>query len=210
MSKTFRVAVSILFLTLVLSEGPSLGVVVDFEEVPGNVLTGTDYAGLVWELGNAGALGNQGYWLVSASGYPHSGHYYVMNAYGSTLMGIGFPIVVNVTGAYFAAQGAPIGWTTGLRVHGYRSGLEVGVTDWFTDIDTQSDWFAIGLNNVDRIVVESVPVLEGGGIYAMDDFTYEPVPEPSSIITLVFGIASAAGLLRRRARVPLLQNQHRQ
>ncbi|MDO8585415.1 MAG: PEP-CTERM sorting domain-containing protein [Armatimonadota bacterium] len=211
MGKRIQIAFLLVVLGNIMAIAPSVAVVVNFDDIAvGTNLTASGYGGLAWEPGNTGAGGNQGYWLVEAPGYPHSGRNFVMNAYGSTLLGLAFPTQVNVTGAYFAAQGNPIAWTTGVRVHGYRAGSEVAVTDWFTDIDTQSDWFTIGLNNVDRIVVESVPVKDGGGWYAMDDFTYEPVPEPSSMLTLLFGIAGAGGFIRRRARVPLLQNQHRQ
>ena len=51
----------------------------------------------------------------------------------------------------------------------------------------------MNLENVDRIVVESVAVDNGGGWYAMDDFTY--VPEPATFLLLSLG-----GLLLRRRR----------
>jgi hypothetical protein len=178
---------------------PSQAVVLNFDALsPTMTLTNSSYGGLTWEAGNPGGFGNQGYWLVDANGFPHSGRHYAINAWGCSLLGIGFQGLVNVNGAYFAQQGAYY-HTTGVRVHGYRFGTEVEVTDWFTDIDTHSDWFAMNLYNVDRIVVEAIPVYQGGGGYEMDDFTYEPVPEPSSLLLLGSGALCLLG--RRRFHI---------
>jgi hypothetical protein len=101
---------------------------------------------------------------------------------------------VTVDGAYFAVQGDFPSWTTGVRVHGYRDGQEIAETDWFTSLSTNSAWFAINLHDVDRIVVESVPVNNGGGWFGMDDLTYT-IPEPSTIAMFAIG---AVALLRWR------------
>ncbi|MDO8586012.1 MAG: PEP-CTERM sorting domain-containing protein [Armatimonadota bacterium] len=202
MKRATKVAFVVLIFELMSAAGPTLAVVVNFDDLPNHtVLTGTGYAGLLWEPGNTGFYGNQGYWLAGELGYPHSTPNFVMNAWGSTQIGIGFRGLVNVNGAYFAGQGNPSAWTTGVRVHGYRFGSEVALTDWFTEIDSDSDWFAMNLNSVDRIVIESVPVSEDGGTYSMDDFTYEPVPEPSSLAALALGLLPlSAALARRRKR----------
>jgi hypothetical protein len=163
--------------------------VVNFDDLPrATPLSGTHYAGLFWEVGDAGYQGNIGGWgIPNGTGiYPHSGLNDVINLWGSTLTGIDFPSTVNVLGAYFAAQGDGSSWTVGVRVHGYRSGQEVAVTDWFTDIDAHSDWFQMNLFGVDRIVVESYPRDQGGGWYGLDDLTYV-VPEPSTGILALLG-----------------------
>lgn len=180
--------------------GGGMCVVVTFEDIaPDANLTGTGYAGLTWEVGGPGYQGNLGYWGLWSGGY--SGYNHVFNAYGSTLLGIGFSGRVNVGGAWFAGHGAPISRTTGIRVHGYRSGTEIAITDWFTDMDTQYDWFGMNLIDVDRIVVESIPVNQGGGAYAMDDLTYEPIPEPSALVALAVGVIPfGASLAMRRRR----------
>jgi len=112
-------------------------------------------------------------------------------------MPISFPTAVNVLGAYFAEVGTLR--TSGVRVHGYLGWTEVSVTDWFNDIDATPSWFAINLNNVDRIVIESVPKERPGfapaSWYDMDDLTYVVAPEPCTLLLLGIG----AMMLRRRS-----------
>jgi len=119
--------------------------------------------------------GQQGGWVVPSrrdTFYPSSGEHNVINQWGDTLMGIGFPEVVDVHGAFFAGQAESGVWTTGIRVHGYRNGQVVQQTEWFRNIGKKPKWFAMNLRGVDRIVIESEPVLNGGGWYGMDDLTY--------------------------------------
>ncbi len=189
-----------LFLSCAISErlaSAAVAKVLNFDDLSYEyVLTGSNYEGLVWEQGNPGYNGNIGGWRVPTqeNSYPYSGFHNAMNFWGSTFIGITFPQQVDVSGAYFAAQGDVISWTSGVRVHGYRSGTEVATTAWFTDIDTHPDWFNMNLNSVDRIVLESVPTNNGGGWYGMDDFTYT-IPEPASVGLLICGTAA---LLRRK------------
>jgi len=173
-------------------------IVVDFDDLNYEmVLTSSGYAGLTWEIGNQGYMGNQGYWIVpsSLSSYPHSYPHNAINAWGCTQLGISFSTAVDILGAYFAAQGGDVfGWTSGVRVHGYCEDTEVGVTPWFNDIDTHPDWFAMNLKGVNRIVIESIPVDHGGGWYGMDDLTY--IPEPAT--PFLFGLG---GLMIRRVKL---------
>ena len=104
--------------------------------------------------------------------FPHSGTRNVINKWGDTRMGIGFPGLVDVTGAYFAGQAAEGAWTTGVQVTGYRKGEKVATTDWFHEIGRTPVWFAMDLHNVDRIEIQSIGVFNGGGWYGMDDLTY--------------------------------------
>lgn len=198
--KTLIVTVA-LVLTMLGLGGGAICVVVDFEDAPTYILTDTGYAGLIWEWGSLGYGGFWGYWALNESS-AYSGNLSATNYYGSRLIGIRFPERVNVAGAYFSSNAAaPLLRTTGVRVHGYRSGAEVAVTDWFTDMDTQYDWFAISLNDVDRIVFESVPVYQNAGVYAMDDLTYEPIPEPSSLATLGLSLLPLGTALMRRRKL---------
>jgi hypothetical protein len=116
-----------------------------------------------------------GVWIVPsrrATTSPHSGKHYVTNKWGDTRMGIGFPQLVDVHGAYFAGQSEAGVWAAGLRVIGYRAGEVVQETDWFTDIAAKPKWFPMDLRGVDRIVIEAQPVVDGAGWYAMDDLTF--------------------------------------
>lgn len=119
-----------------------------------------------------------GSWVIPSKGglcYPYSGQYNVINKWGDTMMGISFPYIVDIKGAWFAGQGeGKSAWTTGIRVLGYQNGEQVQTTDWFYDIDISPSWFEMNLENVDRIVIESIPVLNGGGWYGMDDLTFSP------------------------------------
>ncbi len=173
--------------------------VLDFEDLSYEQhISGTNYAGLFWEYGNQGYQGNIGSWACPpnlSSNYPYSGKHNLTNTWGCTLIGIKFPTIVDVEGAYFAGQGSysSFVWTTGVRVHGYLDNIEIAITNWFTDIDNNPDWFAMNLYNVDRIVIESIPVIQGGGWYGMDDLTF--TPEPATLLLLGLG-----GLFLRRKR----------
>ncbi len=126
-------------------------------------------------IDSRGRNGRQGTWVVpSVRGtyFPHSGSKNVVNKWGDTRMGIAFPDVVDVHEAYFSGQAGGGVWTTGVRVIGYRAGREVGRTDWLGGIGREAKRLAIGLSAVDRIVVESKAVLNGGGWYGMDDLTF--------------------------------------
>lgn len=166
-------------------------------------VTGTSYGGLIWEQGNAGFVGRVGGWKTvpdgSSNNFVHSPGRNLINYWGSTLVGISFNSPVNVAGAYFAGQGDGV-WTSGVRVHGYLSGILIMTTDWFYDIDSQPDWFQMDLLNVDRIVIESVPTFYGAGYFGMDDFTYQTIPEPG---TLTLAAAAPFLLLRRRRQKAL-------
>jgi len=117
-----------------------------------------------------------GEWLIpsrEATYYPYSGEHYIINKEGDTKMGISFPSVVDVHGAWFAGQGGGEGvWADGVRIIGYYNEKIVHTTEWFEDIDDTPSWFLMNLNSVDRIVIEANPVFKGGGWYAMDDLTY--------------------------------------
>ncbi len=120
--------------------------------------------------------GRQGRWIVPsrrATHQTHSGEHHAINEWGDTRMGIGFPSVVNLRGAWIAGQASPGAWTDGLRVIGYRAGAEVARTEWFEDIADSPAWFAMELDGVDRIELVARPVLDGAGWYALDDLTFE-------------------------------------
>lgn len=121
--------------------------------------------------------GAHGQWVIPSRGAtcrPCSGDHYAMNKWGDTRMGIGFGELVDLHGAYIGGQSGPGVWTTAIRVVGYRDGLEVGDTGWYSQIGETLEWFDMDLRGVDRVVFEGVPVINGAGWFAMDDLTYTP------------------------------------
>ncbi len=123
--------------------------------------------------------GEHGVWMVPSLGAttaPRSGQRHAVNKWGDTRMGIGFPQPVDVQGAYFAGQATRGAWTPAVRVVGFRAGEVIQETAWFGDLGTEPRWFALDLQNVDRIEIQSQPVLNGGGWYALDDLTFAFVP----------------------------------
>jgi len=129
-----------------------------------------------------------GVWIVPSRGattFPHSNQHNAVNKWGDTRMGIGFPRPVDVQGAYFAGQAGKGAWTSGIRVVGYHNGQLVQETGWFTEIGAEPRWLAMSLHDVDRIEIMSVPVLNGGGWYGMDDLTYTVTAEDGTPHTVV-------------------------
>ena len=119
--------------------------------------------------------GRHGVWTIPsrrATTFSQSGEHYAINKWGDTRMGIGFPGLVDVHGAFFAGQADQGVWTSGVRAIGYRDGRQVRQTDWFHDIGPEPRWFAMDLHGVDRIEIEALPVLGGAGWYGMDNLTY--------------------------------------
>jgi len=126
-----------------------------------------------------GRQDRQGRWVIpplGATSNPYSGAHCLVNEWGDTRMGIGFPRTVDVAGAYVWGQAARGAWTRGIRVTGYLGEDLIRTTDWFEQIGENPTWFEMDLRGVDRIVIEAVPVLDGGGWYALDDLTFTVLP----------------------------------
>lgn len=116
-----------------------------------------------------------GLWTVPsirATYFPNSGHHNLVNKNGDTHMGIGFARPVRLDRVFVAGQGAPEVWTPALRVVGYRDGKQVGETAWYHDISDRPTALDVNLDNVDRVVFESIATVAGGGFYALDDLTF--------------------------------------
>jgi hypothetical protein len=172
-------------------------VVVNFDDLPDIYdLTNSGYAGLDWPRGNVGLDGLAGAWFV-ISDRPSSPPRRATNAQGSTLMPIGFGSPINMVGAFVAPQGN-IAPATMLRVHGFHGVDEFAATPWFNLTSAVPAWLDMsGLLNVDRIVIEAVPVSENAAGYGIDDLTFTYVPEPAGIS---LGLLALGGMLLRRRR----------
>lgn len=188
----------VVIIFLLLSSSRALAIdVVTFDDLPANfILTGTSYAGLTWETGNQGDSGQQGVW-AAVGDFPHSSPRAVANTAGSTLIGIAFPSQVNMSGAYFALQGN-LG-ATQVRASGYLNGQLINTTGWTATLTQTPVWLDMStLSHVNRVIVESLPVITNAGPYCMDDLTFTYIPEPASLAMI--GTAGAAFLGRRRRR----------
>lgn len=112
----------------------------------------------------------------------NSGEQCVINQWGDTRMGIGFPEAVHVHGAYFAGLQDRTTWTAGVRAIGYLNGSAVYETEWFENIAEEPAWFEMNFQNVDRIEIIAKPVIFGGGWYTLDDLTYSALNTDSETV----------------------------
>jgi hypothetical protein len=121
--------------------------------------------------------GDQGEWEVPSmrsTQSAHSGTRHVINRWGDTNLGLGFPEEVDLQGAWLAGQGTLGSWTSGVQVVGFRDGVEVERTGWFESIGPAPAWFEMGLEDVDRVEFHARAAIDGSGWYALDDLTFQP------------------------------------
>lgn len=130
--------------------------------------------------------GRPGRWRVPPAGATRdaaSGIRYVINEWGDTRMGIGFPGEVTIVGANILGQGSGAGvFAPGLRVHGYRNGELIETTQWFDQIGEAPEWFAMDLVGVDRIEIEARAAVRDAGWYGLDDLTYVPADSDRPVV----------------------------
>lgn len=115
---------------------------------------------------------------------PHSGERYAFNSWGDTRLGIGFRRTVSLQGVWVARHSDEGTATPGLRIVGYRDGVEVGRSAPFHDVGVSPSWWSPQLPEVDRIVFLADPVAGGAGWFAIDDLTFD-VDEGGQIRTFV-------------------------
>ncbi len=123
--------------------------------------------------------GQHGQWLIPtprAIGPTGSGEFNVMNKWGDTRMGIGFPRPVRLLGAHLGGQTNLSVTTPGLCIVGYRQGREVGRTQVIRGLTLAPQWFDLNLDNVDRIVFEAEAAQLDAGWFTLDDLTFVEMP----------------------------------
>lgn len=129
--------------------------------------------------------GEAGVWRVptrKSTFHPRSGDHYATVTWGDQEIGLGFGGLVDLDGAWIAGQGAAPSWASGLRIVGYRDGIEVGSTPWFEDVDDEPSWFAIGLEGVDRVVFQARPSSNGSAYFGLDDLTFTRAGQASATV----------------------------
>jgi hypothetical protein len=194
------------YLPSILSADVAPATILNFDDLPvGYNLTTNGYAGLTWEQSNLSSEGTRSSWITSSNstyGYPRSQPCDVINGGGldANLIGIGFPLPVDVSGAYFVSQGTPpTVWASSIVVHGYRNGIETGTTGTLGPVTTNAQWLDMSaLTGVDRIVFQVGWGTAGIGAFGMDDLTFTYIPEPAGLSLLGLG---GSILRRRRSRL---------
>src|SRR3974377_731200 len=84
----------------------AFGTVLNFDDLSAPyILSGSGYADLFWETGTGGIGSGPGSWGAIFGSFPYSPPISVVNGGGCTLIGIGFPSLVDMSGAYVAVQG---------------------------------------------------------------------------------------------------------
>lgn len=120
--------------------------------------------------------GERGAWVTpsraSNQGLAKSGVQYVVNKWGDSRMGIGFAGEVDLEGVWVAGQGATTSWPEAIRVLGYRDGVLVSETEWWSHLGDSPVAWPLGLEGVDRIEFDLKPGATGAGWFALDDLTF--------------------------------------
>ncbi len=164
------------------------------EESPVNT-----YGGLTWDnmgVVSANAMGG-GY---IGGGYDNgtvSGDYVAFNMYANPLTVSGS--VFNFIGAYLTGA-----WNDGLSIDivGRRNGADL-YSQTITVDTTSATWFGFNFLGIDELIFTSYGGTNAGnggvGIhFAMDNFTYSPVPVPAAVWLFGSGLLGLMGFSRRK------------
>jgi hypothetical protein len=200
--KKLAAVFSVAALALAIS-GTTSALVLTFDDVSTIVYEAIPdgYGGLDWD--NMTVV--DGTWYSPGSGYDNgtvSEDYVALNLGGdpaSILVsaGEGFP-AFDFEGAYLTAA-----WSDGLNINvvGSLGGSEVYNQTVVVDTDGPT-WFDFDYYNVDTLVFSSFIGEETGLGYqfAMDNFTYTPIPEPTTMLMLGCLGAGLAGTRKLRSK----------
>jgi hypothetical protein len=115
------------------------------------------------------AGGAPGEWFVPRRA--PSGSHVAINRFGDLRMAIGFAELADVAGASLAAQGGIGSQAQTVQVIGWRGDVEIARTPPLA-IGAQSQWFAFGMQGVDRIEFRAHGAHGGPAWYSLDDLTF--------------------------------------
>jgi len=119
--------------------------------------------------------GRDGLWQIASrrsTYYPHSGVHNAFNKWGDVRLGIGFKRAVDLHGLWISGQAGQGVWAKRVRAVGYRDGVQVSLTEWFTELSDSPRWFSMELEKIDRVVLEAEPVIGKAAWYAIDDLAF--------------------------------------
>lgn len=154
---------------------PTAVVTVDFDDLSGYEQL-FYYAGITWDSGLLDWYGGyQGGWNTNDNpsyAPPVSPPNYVFNFYGAIDPGFTFDERVHFYGAWFVKTTAGNGAPDAVRCVGYLDGSPQYYSDWL-NLTYSSQYLTADFPMVNRVVVEML----GMGWFAMDDLSYEPIPE---------------------------------
>lgn len=184
---------------------PSLGTVVDFDDLTetasGSFITNL-YQGLTWtnfKAENAVLLMSN----VGTNGY----YYGMVSASNNAFNALGDPAEIDSSGTNFNFLGAYLtgAWNNNLNieVQGFR-GASLVYSQMVVASATSPTLFTFNYLNVDRLTFSSSGgqsagfPFGGGEQFAMDNFTFQLVPEPSSLLLAALGVLTLWPLLKRR------------
>jgi len=174
-----------LLLTLAVATNVASATVLTFDSLVGQALVPNGYGGFTWNnmyyLNGVNYGAGYGNGVVSPPNVAYNG--YAQDA--SISMAGGF----NFDGAYFTAA-----WNDeNVEIIGTLGGNPV-FDDTFAIYYAGPIWYSFGGANVDYVVFKSL----GGSQMAIDNLTYNSIPEPGTLMLVGTGLLGVLGTLRRR------------
>jgi MYXO-CTERM domain-containing protein len=175
----------------------------DFEDLDtskGYIDLPLNYGGLTWESGAADYWGtNNGNWKAwndSFYAIAHSGGNYLFNSYGPQELGFTLSTGADSVSAWFSDTTALNGRPGTIELVGYVGGVETYRSAALVLSSTPQQLSLFG-SDITRVTVRG----SSAGWYAMDDLVIlSAVPEPSTTLSALVGLAVLAGVGSARRR----------